>query len=240
MKSVLITGTNRGIGLELTRQYAQRDDVLVFAACRHPEEAAELQELAKLKNGKIVIVPLDVTNAEAIKQAVETVSQQAGKLDILLNNAGVDLPGREQSFEGITPEAMRSVYEINTIAPLMMTLAFTDLLKKSSRAQNRQARVVNFTSEMGSITQRDYGDNYAYCASKAALNMTTRGLAVDLRGENIICIALDPGWVKTDMGGGAAPLKPEEAVSGILSVVDQLSEKDSGTFLQWNGGTLPW
>jgi NAD(P)-dependent dehydrogenase (short-subunit alcohol dehydrogenase family) len=240
MEYVFITGTNRGIGLELTRQFAQRDEVLVFAACRHPDEANDLQELARLRNGKITVIPLDVTDSEAIQQAVETVRQQTDRLDVLLNNAGIDLPAREQSFEGITPEAMRSVYEINTIAPLMITRVFADLLKKSSETQSRQARVVNFASEMGSITQRDYGDYYAYCASKAALNMTTRGLAIDMRGDKVICIALDPGWVKTDMGGDAAPLNPEDAVTGILKVVDQLSESDSGTFLQWNGETLPW
>jgi NAD(P)-dependent dehydrogenase (short-subunit alcohol dehydrogenase family) len=240
METVLITGANRGIGLELTRQYARRDNILVFATCRDPEDATELQDRAKLRGDKLVVIPLDVTDSDAIQRTVETVRQHTDTLDMLLNNAGIDLDGREQSFEGITPEAMRKVYEINTIAPLMMVRAFAELLKKSSAAKNCQARVVNFSSEMGSITDRNYGDNYAYCASKAALNMTTRGLAVDLRGDGIICIALDPGWVRTDMGGSSATLKPAESVGGILNVVDHLSEKDSGRFLRWNGETLPW
>lgn len=231
---ILITGANRGIGFELTRQYALRENLRIFAACRHPDAASELQRLAQQHSG-IIPLPLDVTDHESIRQAARIVSQQTDTLDLLINNAGIDLPETEQALQNITPEAMQRVYAVNTIAPLIMAQAFAVFLSRS-----RRPCLINITSEMASISDRDYGGAYAYCASKAALNMTTRGLAVDLGRQGIICIALDPGWVQTDMGGTRAPLTPAESVSGMVSVIDQLSPEHNGSYLRWDGSTLSW
>jgi NAD(P)-dependent dehydrogenase (short-subunit alcohol dehydrogenase family) len=229
MERVFITGASRGIGLELTRQYAARGEIQVFAAVRNPQKAGALQALP----GKIEIVPLEVTDAQSIRDAVRLVSQKTDSLDILINNAGIEPEG--QSFERITPETMLYTYMVNSVAPLMISKAFVDLLAKGNNP-----RLINISSEMGSIEARDYGGSYAYCASKAALNMITRGLAADLRSRKISAVVLDPGWVQTDMGGRSASLKPEESVRGILKVIDGLSMKQSSSFLRWDGGSHEW
>lgn len=222
---VLITGANRGIGLELVRQYALRDDVTVFAACRRTSD-----ELEALASDRVIIVPLDVTDAESIQQSVNCVM---GHLDVLINNAGINRPN--QALSVIQPETMLEIFNVNTVAPLMVTRAYLDLLKKSENP-----RLVNISSSMGSLDDRTYGGSYAYSTSKAALNMVTRGLAADLRSTGITVLTLDPGWVQTDMGGDGAPLTPPESALGIIKVIDGLTAKDSGTFLRWDGSVHAW
>lgn len=229
MEKILITGASRGIGLELVRQYAARGDAQVFAAVRNPLTANVLKALA----GQIELVPLEVTDAALVDKAVQLVRDKTDALDVLINNAGIEPEG--QSFDQITPETMLQTYTVNSVAPLMIAKAFVDLLAKGNNP-----RLINISSEMGSIEARDYGGSYAYCASKAALNMITRGLAADLRSRKICAVALDPGWVQTDMGGRSASLKPEQSVRGMLKVIDGLTIKQSGSFLRWDDGTHQW
>lgn len=230
---VLITGANRGIGLALTQVYLDRAPATVFAACREPGRAGELAALGEQVGGRLVIVPLDVRSAEQIAEAVKQVEAVAGRLDVLINNAGINMIG--QTLHTINRQRMMDIYEVNAVAPLMIAQAFADLL-----ARGQTARLVNLSSEMGSVSLRDYGGSYAYCASKAALNMTTRGLAYDLAGQGVTTIALDPGWVKTEMGGEGAMLTPEESATGILNVIAGLTPEDNGRYLAFDGSEHPW
>lgn len=225
---VVITGANRGIGLELVRQYAQLTDVTVFAACRQTSP-----ELQALESDRVIIIPMEVTDPESIHQAVALIQAQVSGVDALINNAGINPDG--QRLDSIEPEMMLEVYNVNTVAPLMLVKAFLELLKGGAAA-----RIVNISSSMGSLEDRTYGGSYAYCASKAALNMVSRGLAADLRTYGMIVLALDPGWVQTDMGGRGATLTPEQSARGIIKVIFGLKSEHNGAFLRWDGSTHAW
>lgn len=235
MQQIAITGSNRGIGLELVRQFAARGETQIFAMCRQPAGAAELNALSRASGGRIQVIALEVTDSPSIRTAVQEVAKLTDHIDLLINNAAINPPGRSQTIEKITSETMLQVLHVNTVAPLLIVQAFLDLLKKGSLP-----KIVNVSSEMGSLNDRDYGGYYGYCTSKAALNMVTRGLAADLAEYGIVTVSLDPGWVQTDMGGEDADLAPAEAVKGILRVIDTLTRKDNGTYLRWNGRTLAW
>lgn len=229
---ILITGANRGIGLELAKQYLERG-AHVFATCRNPGRASALHALSAAFPHTLLVIEMEVTYADQIASAVRHIRKATQSLNILYNNAAINPPG--QALGQITTETMLDVFNVNAVAPLMITRACLDLLRAGDNP-----RVINISSDMASLAGRDYGDDYAYCASKAALNMNTRGMAVDLRPYGITCVALDPGWVRTDMGGPRAQLSPEESAAGILSVVDRLKLPMSGSYLRWNGETLPW
>lgn len=233
MRHVLITGTNRGIGLELTRQYAQKAETHVIATARDPQ-AKDLQALVAQYPQQISVLPLDVTQADSIAQAVTQIQGITSKLDILILNAGVN-PDDEQDIATIRADTMRQVFEVNTLAPMMLTQAFLPLLRKA-----QGARIIYISSDMASIADRTYGGSNAYCISKAGLNMLARGAAAEFKKEGMIAVALDPGWVKTDMGGPHASLTPDESVKGIIRVVDGLTMPDSGQFWRWDGGHNEW
>lgn len=233
MSRVLITGANRGIGLEMVKQLLHRDEAVVVATCRDPKNATELQQLRS--DGRLHIVALDVTEESTIDAAVSEVSRLIDGLDVLVNNAGIFGERQNQSFETITRDLMMRTFAVNSIAPLMVTRAFIDLLERG-----QSPRIVNISSQLGSIERKSSGGNYAYCSSKAALNMVTRTMAADLRGAGITTVTLHPGWVQTDMGGASATLTPETSVAGILNVIAHLQLSDNGRFLQWDGQELPW
>jgi NAD(P)-dependent dehydrogenase (short-subunit alcohol dehydrogenase family) len=231
LERIFITGANRGIGLAVVQAWLERGNVEIFAACRHPERATELQNLIKAYPGRLHLIALEVTEQVSIEQAVSQVQSLTDALDILINNAGIDPEG--QSFAAITAETMLRVYAVNTVAPLMISKAFLPLLKKGANP-----RLIQISSEMASLEDRSYGGSYAYCSSKAALNMAMRGMAADLRG--IISIALDPGWVQTDMGGSGASLLPEESAAGILKILSSLKTSDNGRYLAYDGSDHNW
>lgn len=231
MNTVLITGANRGIGLEFTRQYLQAS-WRVYATCRNPERAVDLKKLASAASNSLTILPLEVTNAQhlaAIKTAL-----LGQPLDILINNAGV-LGPKQQGF-GITDiDAWDYVLRVNAIAPLKILEALVDNLANSNRRL-----VVNLTSRMGSIADNRSGDYYLYRSSKAALNAVMRSAALDLAPQGITVVAIHPGWVRTDMGGNEAEIEVTQSVSKMLSVIGQIATNDSGKFFDFNGMTLPW
>jgi len=233
LERLFITGSNRGIGLAVVHAYLERGAVEIFAACRQPENAVELQNLAKQYPQTLHLIPLEVTEQDSIHQAVSQVQNLTHGLDILINNAGIDPEG--QSLEAITAETMLQVYAVNTVAPLMISKAFLPLLRKGTNP-----RLVQISTEMASLEDRTYGGSYAYCSSKAALNMVMRGMAADLRRHGIINISLDPGWVQTDMGGSSASLIPEESAAGILEVVSNLKASDNGRYLAYDGSEHNW
>lgn len=231
MQNILITGANRGIGLELVRQYAARDETRIFAASRHG--SAALSALKSQFSAQIVEIPLEVTDPDQIRRAAKEISQHTDRLEVLINNAAINPPSHEQSLLGATRDRLLHIFDVNSVAPLLIVQAFFNQLQHAN-----SARLINISSEMGSLSDKTYGGDYGYCASKAALNMITRGLAADLRSVGVIAIALDPGWVQTDMGGSSASLTPAQSVSGILRVIDGLTLKDTGRYLCWDGSEL--
>ena len=230
-KTVLITGANRGLGLEFVRQLLATGDT-VFAACRDPGQAPALEALRG--TGDLHLVPLEVTDDAAIAAAVERVAA-VGPLDWLINNAGIgDMAGLAE----LTREGMRQSFEVNTISPLVLSRAFAPLLARSGGTP----LVVVISSLLGSIARKSDGmkGGYPYAASKAAVNMMVKFLSLDLRADGIATVALSPGWVKTDMGGEEAPLEPRESIAAMLEVLGRIDLAQSGEYWDYNGDRLPW
>ncbi|HEC22974.1 MAG TPA: SDR family oxidoreductase [Chloroflexi bacterium] len=232
MERILITGANRGLGLEFVRQYSDAGS-RIFATCRNPETATALQALQASHPDRLSVLPLDVTDEASIRACLAAIGEQTDALDVLINNAGIFIRGERP--DTLDAGAMLNVFHVNAIGPLMVARQALDLLRKGNRP-----RIINITSRLGSITLKQSGGNYSYCASKAALNMLTRTLSFDVRADGIIAVMLHPGWVQTDMGGQEAPLKPEESIRGMRAVIESLRPEDSGRFLQWDGEELPW
>lgn len=235
MPIALVTGANRGLGLELVRQLVERD-YRVFAGSRSPEEATDLRALAERQPMHVSVLRLDVTDAESVQAAVATIQRETHALDLLVNNAGISGGGRQDAFGALDRRRMLDVLHVNAVAPVLLVQEALAVLKAG-----QHPKVVNLTSQLGSIGRvAGPGTWYSYRASKAALNMITRLLAFELAPEGLAVAVLHPGWVRTDMGGNKAPLAPEEAVRGMLHVIEQLQPEDGGTFLTWDGDTLPW
>jgi NAD(P)-dependent dehydrogenase (short-subunit alcohol dehydrogenase family) len=236
MKSILVTGASKGIGLEFSRQYLHQG-YRVFAASRKPENSLELQHLKSQYNDHLVIHQLDVSDEESRHNFYQALLTQTEKLDVLINNAGI-IAGNEEydyRFGNLKQEDILRTLLVNSVAPLMITEKVFPLLSEST-----QPIVVNITSDNGSISRRNSGGKYGYCASKAALNMITKILSNELIRNEIIVVALHPGWVKTPMTKNEnAPLEPFESIGGMMQVIDSLEMKDTGRFLDWKGNDIP-
>lgn len=228
----LVTGANRGIGLELTRQLLARGD-RVFAACRQPDTATALQELAVEDRARLKVVQLDVSDPASIAASYDVVARLADSLDVLINNAGVG--AGNESLGTVTQETLLHTYKVNAAGPILVVQQYLDLLKVGEGK-----KIVNISTGISSIGDRDRGGMYSYTGSKAALNMHNKNLSLDVAAFGITSIVLDPGWVKTDMGGPNAWITPEESVSGILKVVDGLTIEKSGKFFHYTGSEIPW
>ncbi len=231
MESILVTGANRGIGLELARQFSDAG-WRVLAACRRPEEAGQLREMAAGSGGSLTIHRLDVTSGDDIRDLASAIGDRP--IDILVNNAGVYGP-RNAIFGNVRESDWIETLRINTLAPLRLAEAFAGNVEKSGRKV-----IATMTSRMGSIDDNTSGGHYIYRTTKAAVNMVTRSLSVDLRDRGITCVVLHPGWVRTGMGGTQAPLPVEESVRGLVKVLTRISIKDTGSFLAHDGSTIPW
>ena len=232
MKRIFITGANRGIGLELARQCLQRGDQ-VFASCRQPDQAAELQQLKTAYPDSLTILQLDVTDQAHIEAVAESLAAEIDGLEVLFNNAGI--AQRDEHAGDLDVDTFLNVLHTNSVGPIMVAQSLMGLLKAG-----KNAKIINVTSVLGSISRKSSGGRYSYDGSKAALNMFTRTLAFDLIADGIITIVIHPGWVRTDMGGSGAVLDVEDSVQGILEVTGKLTNKDVGRFLQWDGTELPW
>ncbi|MGA9752770.1 MAG: SDR family oxidoreductase [Acidobacteriota bacterium] len=230
-QTVLISGCSRGIGLEFARQYAEAG-WRVLATCRRPQGSAALMGLRERHGEDVQVHGLDVRSAEDIVNLAQSLREQP--VDILLNNAGVYGP-EDQGLGSAEQEAWIEVLKVNTIAPLLMAQAFLPNVERGSRRI-----IATVTSLMGSIGDNGSGGYCLYRSSKAAANMVARSLAIDLKGKKIISVALNPGWVRTDMGGPQAPTGVEESVSGMRRVIDGLTMKESGGFFHFDGEPLPW
>lgn len=235
-QTALVTGANRGLGLEFVHQLARRGDH-VFAACRTPDDADSLRAFAGEHPEQVEVVRLDVAEAASIEKAVAEVKKKTDRLDLLLSNAGVDGGAGKDRFGAFDMERMMQALRINAAGPAILAQAALPLLE----AAEDGAKLVHVTSELGSIENtRGAGGWRSYRMSKAALNMLTRCLAHDLKSSGVLAVALHPGWVQTDMGGKNAAITPEESVEGMLRVIGGLGEGDRGAFLAWDGARLPW
>ncbi len=226
----VISGANRGIGLEFVRQLLVRGDS-VDAGVRAPAEARLLQGIAREVEGRLRILPLDVQDPLSIQAFAAVVSESP--VDVLINNAGVS--GKWQGLAELDIEDVARTIAINALGPLRLTGALMPALLKSATR-----KVVHISSRMGSLAENAEGGAYAYRLSKASLNMGMRSIANDYRSQGHITGALNPGWVKTDMGGPDAPLRADESVRGMLQVIDRLSPEQSGQFLDFQGKDIPW
>ena len=234
--SVFITGANRGIGLELTRHFLDAGAAQVYAACRNPKAADALNTLAASNEGRVAVLKLDVNDERQIQAAVDFVGSRGGGLDLLINNAGIYPKGVHQSSRlgQLSAQDVGEVIVTNAVAALIVTQAFRRLLQDGGRP-----RVVMISSGMG-LLARAAGDGYAYRMSKAAMNMAARCLALDANMSGIITISMNPGWVKTDMGGAGAALTPTESAAKLLRLMAGLSATDNGKLFQYDGGELAW
>lgn len=230
--TAIVTGANRGIGLGLVRHLAARGGA-VIAATRDPDRAIELAALAAGAGGRVRLVACDVGDGDSVRRFAAAIGDEA--VELLINNAGV-YGGDEQSIHGIDYADAATTFAVNALGPLRVTLAVLANLRRARPL----AKVVHVTSGMGSIGDNGSGGDYAYRMSKAALNMAARNLAIDLRRDDIASVVINPGWVKTDMGGPGATISVDESVSGMLREIDQLTLADTGTFRTWRGGQYPW
>ncbi len=223
--NVVITGANRGIGLELVKQFNDKD-YNVYGSSRNPLASTELQEEIGLDK----IIPLDMSDTNSIETFCKQIQNLTNsKIDILINNAAVR---GEKGNPGIPdPNVIRETFNINAIGPVMLIKYLADSLHGT--------KIVNITSGMGSISRTTSGD-LSYRMSKAALNMAGRNLHIEMKEHNTIIVQIHPGWVRTDMGGMNAAISTEESAKGIINSIENLTPNQSGTFFDYKGDQIPW
>ena len=226
MATWVVTGANRGIGLEFARQLLAEGHS-VIAGVRSPESM-------KFSHEKMSILQLDVSSTSSVHEFAENVKSMSQSIDILVNNAG-RMDGRWQSLEDVDPEVSLEVLNVNTIGPLRVSQVLWPLLQASNKG-----KIANISSLMGSIDDCMSGRSYAYRTSKTGLNMITKILAVEGKNHNITVTAYHPGWAKTDMGGERAPVPVSVSVKGLIGLIHKQDIAQSGRFFEYTGDELPW
>jgi len=222
--TVLVTGANRGIGLEFATQL-KAAGYKVIGTARKPAEATDLKALG------LRVEQLDVTDAASVAALAERL--QGEPIDLLINNAGVG-GLRANSFRETDFEDMAWTFNVNSAGPMRVTQGLLDNL-----VAGQGKTIVHISSIMGSI-ENNRGGYYAYRSSKTALNMLNSSLAAELGREGFTCVVMHPGWVKTRMGGESAPVEPKDSIAGMLKVIQGLKPADNGRFLDYQGQTVPW
>lgn len=236
MPTVLITGANRGLGLEFTRQYLSAG-WQVIACCRDPQQENNLDNLLK-NNNLLDVFKLDVADFSAIDQLADQLDQQP--IDLLINNAGIFGPKKMadqdpgQTLGFMDYDLWSEVLRTNTMAPLKLIEALYSNVQGSE-----QKKIINMSSLAGSLS-RGQGELFAYRTSKAALNMVTKILADKTSETGVIATALSPGWVKTEMGGPMADMDSEDSIRQVISLIDRLTAADSGRFYHYQGDAIDW
>jgi len=232
---VVVTGANRGIGLELVQQLVARGDE-VDAITRKAEVIYEggvgTPDPLTGSTGNVRVYRCDVTDDAAVRTFAAELGGAA--IDMVINNAGVG-GGERQSSANMDFAGALDTFNVDALGPLRISLALLPNLRRG-----RVKKLVHITSGLGSIGDNRSGGFYAYRMAKAALNMMSKNLAVELRGEGIASYVINPGWVQTDMGGPNAAITPAESVRGILQRIDSASLEQSGEFLDWKGGRYPY
>jgi len=239
MKHILVTGSSRGLGFEFVRQFLDAGNK-VIACNRNPSRYPDLLELKGKFKENLILTDLDVSSKVSIINAFDTISKEIDGLDILINNAGIRFGGDEKYCDELGllfKEDFNRIFTVNTIGPILIIEKFLPLIKNGTNPI-----IVNISSNSGSIGRRNSkGGGYSYSASKAALNMITKVLSIDVEDEGIIVVSIHPGWVKTTMEYTEnAPLTTYESVTGMQAVINNLSMGDTGKFLDWEGKEVPW
>ena len=230
-ESVLITGANRGIGLELVRQYAQ-DGWRVYACCRSPENALDLNRLAADGAGCVSVHLLDVTKPQHIEALRAYLAGQP--IDVLINNAGIYGPENAR-FGNTGEESWVETFRVNSIAPMKIMEALLPNV-----AMGRGRIIASLSSKMGSMGDNASGGSYIYRSSKAALNAVMKSASIDLLQQGVTCVVLHPGWVLTDMGGPDAEMRVEDSVRELRRILARVEPGDAGRFFDIDGTTIPW
>lgn len=229
MDTILVTGANRGLGLEFVRQYAE-EGARILACCRNPKQADELQALQK-QHANIQIYTLDVAQPDNIQALANEIKEP---IDILLNNAG--MLEKEEDLESISMDAFKETFLVNSVAPLKMAQAFAKQVASSHRKL-----IASISSSMGSISDNTSGGYYSYRSSKAALNMLMKSAGIDLAPQGIRVLLLHPGWVKTRMGGSEATTEPADSIRGMRKVIRNYQPAPGEVnFFRYNGEVVPW
>ena len=229
--TVLITGANRGIGLQLAEYYVA-DSWQVISTSRNTKSSDSLQRLANNHSGRLEIAELDVTNSVSITRLVKSLNDRP--IDLLINNAGT-FQSKHLGFEDIDPDTWLAEAHVNTVGPFMVTRALLGNLCAA-----RSSTVAMLSSQMGSISGNRSGGLYSYRSSKAGLNAVIKSLHYELVNRGIIVVALHPGWVRTDMGGLDAPVAIDSSARGLKTVLDTLEPSASGQFFDYQGKPIPW
>ncbi len=225
--TILITGANRGLGLQFAKQYAD-DGWRVHATCRDPDAAEALNAAA---SDRLTVHRLDIRDGAQVAALARALADEP--IDVLLNNAGVI--GDRGAFGATDYAVWHETLGTNTLAPMRMAEAFADHVAASARKQ-----MVFVSSRMGSIGDNGSGGSYVYRSSKAALNAVVKSLSIDLAARGVTAVAFHPGWVSTDMGGASATIAPAESVGGMRAVIERLTPADNGRFLDYDGSGIPW
>ncbi len=224
----LVTGANRGIGLEFVKQLTSRGEE-VIATARNVDDAKALKTLAGTHNN-LTIISLDVSKDDSIDALSASVGEE---LDVLINNAGCY--GHSGVFPDLDFDLLERDYRINAIGTLKVSAALLESLKKG-----KGKIIASVTSKMGSIGDNSSGGSYSYRMSKTGLNMASRSMAHDLSKHDISVFVLHPGWVQTDMGGSNALINTQTSVEGMLKTIDKATLDHSGRFWEWNGNEIQW
>ena len=230
--NVLITGSNRGIGLGLVSAYISKG-AHVIASCRTPENVKELESLRRSHGDRLKILQLDVTKKKQLVSLDEELGDR--KIDILYLNAGVTGGRRAASFGDLKSQEWSGVLLVNSIAPILVAQRMLPRIRRSG-----SKTIAILTSQMGSIGNNTSGGSYIYRSSKAALNAGAKSMALDLKGIGVKVILLHPGWVQTDMGGPNAEITVEQSVAGMVTLIERLGIDESGSFFNYRGEILPW
>ena len=231
MPTMLITGANRGLGLEFTRQYLA-EGYAVLAACRNPGAAQALRELERTARGALTVIEVDVADTASVRRAAARLP--TATIDILVNCAGV-FETAGDALGSLDYDGWRAVLEVNVLGPARMCEAFLDQVARSERRL-----IVTITSGLGSLADNSTGGYIPYRTSKAAVNMLMRSAAVDLKPRGVTCVVVNPGWVRTDMGGPNAKLSPEESIGAMRRLIAKIKPQDSGRFYNYDGREYPW
>ena len=230
MRTILITGANRGLGLGFVKKYLE-NNVHVLCTSRDVSGSKELLSCKERYPNNLEIFELDLLKEDAASTLANFLKGRP--IDILINNAGVG--SSNQHFEAVSSKPWLEVLKVNLIAPLMITQSIIDNIKKSS-----VKKLYFLSSQLGSIGDNTSGGMYIYRSSKTGLNQVVKSLSVDLKSQGITVVSLHPGWVKTDMGGPNAPVSIDESIKGMMQVIYATDIRDTGRFLNYDGKELPW
>ena len=247
-RNVLITGCNRGIGLELVKQFLALSDppTNIFATCRDVAKAEELNAVAAQNAERVHVLQLETTDFEAhhrIADQIKAVLKDGEGLNLILNNAAVRPFEKDRET---TPDKMMEAFKVNCVSPLFLTKAVLPLIKTAAEANKNmnfgvnRAAVIMMSTAVSSISENSGGGDYSYRSSKTALNMVMKNLSIDLKPAGILVMCMHPGWVQTEMGGQGALIDTATCASTMLQTFEKLCEDDHGTMKRYNNSTIPW